>query len=138
MMTIGFLSRDSGVKVATIRYYEQIGLLAEPERTGGNQRRYPAAALARLRFIRHARDLGLSLNQIRELVALNDHPDRSCAEAHAIAQTHLADIRDRLRRLQALERELVRISGACDQKTAGSCRILSVISDHALCAGDHH
>ncbi|WP_343563652.1 MerR family transcriptional regulator [Kiloniella sp. b19] len=137
MLTIGRLSSESGVKVPTIRYYEEIGLLEEAERTAGNQRRYPPAALERLRFIRHARDLGLSLEQIEELVELSNHPDRSCTEAHAIANTHLEHVRDRLRRLKALESELERITASCDSHTAGECNILSAISDHSLCSGEH-
>ncbi len=137
MYSIGDLSRATGVKVTTIRYYEQKGLLCHDGRTAGNQRRYGARGLARLAFIRHARDLGLSLEAIRALVALEGKGDAICAESHAIARAHLADVRDRIRRLRALERELERIAASCDGSGQGGCSILAAFGDHQLCAGDH-
>ena len=79
MLTIGELSRRTGVKIPTIRYYEQMGLMAAAERSEGNQRRYGAEERDRLSFIRHARDLGLTIEAIRELIELSAHPDRPCA-----------------------------------------------------------
>ena len=75
MLTIGTLGRKTGTKVQTIRYYEQIGLIPEPGRTEGGQRRYGDAALDRLSFIRHARELGFPLQAIRDLLSLTDNPD---------------------------------------------------------------
>ena len=86
MLTIGTLAKKTGTKVQTIRYYEQIGLLPEPGRSAGGQRRYGDSELDRLSFVRHARQLGFSLDAIRELLDLSDHPDKSCAEADAIAK----------------------------------------------------
>ena len=86
MLTIGSLAKKTGTKVQTIRYYEQIGLMPEPGRTGGGQRRYGDAELDRLSFIRHSRQLGFPLDVIRELLDLSDHPDKSCDEADAIAR----------------------------------------------------
>jgi DNA-binding transcriptional MerR regulator len=83
MYSIGTLSKRTGVKVPTIRYYEQVGLLSEPDRTAGNQRRYGQTEIERLGFIRHARDLGFPIEAISSLISLNDHPDRSCADANA-------------------------------------------------------
>ena len=74
MLTIGKLGEAAGVKVPTIRYYEQIGLLPEPERSAGNQRLYGGKALDRLAFIRHARELGFPLEAIRDLLSLTDNP----------------------------------------------------------------
>ena len=79
-LKIGDLARATGTKVVTIRYYEKIGLLAAPDRTAGNYRSYDAAALERLRFIRRCRDLGFSLDQIRELLDLSSDVARSCAD----------------------------------------------------------
>ena len=137
MFSIGQLSRATGVKVTTIRYYEQMGLIAHEGRTAGNQRRYSQAGLDRLGFIRHARDLGLSLEAIRALVALEGKGGEICAQSHAIAEAHLADVRDRIGRLKALERELVRIKASCDGKGSGGCSILTAFGDHDLCDASH-
>ena len=137
MLTIGKLGQAAGVKVPTIRYYEQIGLLPEPDRSAGNQRLYPTSALDRLAFIRHARELGFPLEAIRDLLGLSDRPDQSCAAVDAIAQTQLAAVRARIARLTALEAELERMIGQCACGTISDCRVIEVLSDHALCAHDH-
>lgn len=130
MFSIGDLSRRTGVKVPTIRYYEQMGLIAAAARTGGNQRRYDRAGLERLSFIRHARDLGLSIEAIRELAALSAHPEAPCADAHRIARAHRAEIRARIDKLTRLEAELGRIEGRCEADTVGACRIIEALADH--------
>ena len=78
-LAIGELSRRTGVKVPTIRYYEQIGLLSQPARTEGQQRRYGRNDVDRLNFIRHARELGFEVGAIRELLSLAQQSDKSCA-----------------------------------------------------------
>lgn len=83
---IGGLAKATGVKVPTIRYYESIGLMPEPWRTRTNRRHYGEPAAQRLRFIRHARELGFEIEAIRTLLALQEEPDRSCAEADTIAR----------------------------------------------------
>lgn len=138
MLTIGKLGAAAAVKVPTIRYYEQIGLLPPPERSAGNQRLYPGAALDRLSFIRHARDLGFPLEAVRDLLSLSDHPDRSCAAADAIAQTQLVAVRARITRLRALEAELERMVVQCAHGTIAGCRVIEVLGDHGLCAGGDH
>lgn len=138
MLTIGELSRRAGVKVPTIRYYEQTGLMNAPERSEGNQRRYSRADLERLTFIRHGRDLGLPVEAIRDLIALSGHPDAPCDEANRIAAQHLADVRARIERLQMLEAELARIVASCDGNHAvKECRVLEALSDHGQCCGAH-
>ncbi|HYK80892.1 MAG TPA: MerR family transcriptional regulator, partial [Micropepsaceae bacterium] len=82
--SIGDLSRDTGCKVQTIRYYEQVGLMPEAGRTAGNQRVYDRGLADRLAFIRHSRELGFSLDAIRELLTVSDDPNRSCEEADRI------------------------------------------------------
>lgn len=134
---IGELSRLTGVKVPTIRYYEQEGLLHASLRSAGNQRRYGDDHLARLRFIRHARDLGMPMGNVRELVHLSGHPERSCAEANQIASAHLADVRDRIARLRSLEGELERIANSCQGGKIGECSIIAALGDHGLCRGEH-
>lgn len=138
MLTIGEMSRDSGVKVPTIRYYEQIGLLPEPERNAGNQRRYTRAMLDRLTFIRHARDLGFGTDAIATFLTVQDRPETPCATANQLAQHQLADVRDRIDRLTRLETELERMVAACSGNgPSGSCAILASLSDHGCCVTDH-
>lgn len=138
MFSIGEMSRRTGVKVPTIRYYEGMGLLAAPERTEGNQRRYARADLERLGFIRHARDLGFSIEAISALIALQGHPDRSCHQANDIAHAQLADVRQRITRLRALEAELSRIADGCTgEGAAGDCYVLASLADHGACLGEH-
>lgn len=138
MLTIGKLGEAAGVKVPTIRYYEQIGLLPTPERSAGNQRLYGQSAQDRLAFIRHARDLGFPLDAIRDLLSLSDRPDQSCAAADIIAKEQLAAVEGRLARLAALKAELERMIAQCAQGTIADCRVIEVLSDHSLCSQDHH
>ena len=137
MLSIGELSRETGVKVPTIRYYEQMGLITAPERSAGNQRRYSRAELERLAFIRHGRDLGLSIEDIRELLELSAIPDQTCAQANKIAADHLAVIREKILRLQKLEKELARIATGCKGHTIGECYVIESLSNHGLCADGH-
>lgn len=138
MLSIGQLSKGTNVKVPTIRYYEGMGLLAAPERTEGNQRRYDKTALERLAFIKHARDLGFSIEAISALINLQDHPDQSCREATDIAKAQLADVRDKLRQLKALEGELSRISEGCaGDGVSGNCYVLASLADHKFCEAEH-
>ncbi|MFZ0097579.1 MAG: helix-turn-helix domain-containing protein [Gemmobacter sp.] len=137
MLTIGKLGAQAGVKVPTIRYYEQIGLLPEAERSAGNQRLYSRQALDRLAFIRHARDLGFTLDAIRDLLSLSDRPEQSCDAADAIARAQLAEVERRLARLTALKAELERMVLQCAGGRIADCRVIEVLSDHSLCATDH-
>ncbi|MFN3261283.1 MAG: MerR family transcriptional regulator [Pikeienuella sp.] len=137
MMTIGRLATAAGVKVPTIRYYEQIGLLGAAERSAGNQRLYGRDAADRLAFIRHARELGFPLEAIRDLLSLSDRPDQPCDAADAIARAQLADVTRRLARLGALKVELERMIEQCSGGRIADCRVIEVIGDHALCETDH-
>ncbi|MGI3212687.1 MerR family transcriptional regulator [Roseovarius tibetensis] len=137
MLTIGSLAKKTGTKVQTIRYYEQIGLMPEPGRTEGGQRRYGDAELDRLAFIRHARQLGFSLEAIRELLDLSDHPNRPCHEADAIARRQLKQVEQRLARLEALRTELKRMVHECSGGQTADCRVLEVLRDHSECLTDH-
>ena len=138
MFSIGELSKRTKVKVPTIRYYEEMGLLAEAERTSGNQRRYDKAGLERLSFIRHARDLGFSIEAILSLIELQEHPDRSCQAATEIATSQLTDVRAKIKRLRALEKELVRMSKGCEgDGVSEDCYVLASLADHNLCHREH-
>ncbi len=137
MLTIGTLSKKTGTKVQTIRYYEQIGLLNEPGRSAGGQRRYFPHDLDRLAFIRHSRQLGFSLESIRELLDLSDQPARSCAEADVIARRHLLEVEKRIKRLHALKKELRRMVSECAGNNVSECKIIEVLRDHSACLTDH-
>lgn len=137
MFSIGQLSKTTGVKVPTIRYYEEIGLLPEPGRNAGNQRRYGQDGMDALGFIKHARDLGFSLEDIKALMGLDGHLGDDCAEADRIARSQLANVRDRIRKLQQLASELERISHLCDGGNGGCCKVLTALGDHSQCAGEH-
>lgn len=138
MVSIGELSKRTKVKVPTIRYYEDKGLLPAPVRTAGNQRRYTSEAAERLSFIRHARDLGFSIDAISSLIELQDHPDRSCEAANKIALDQLSDVRAKMKRLKALENELKRIAQGCDGRgMVRDCYVLASLADHGLCDRDH-
>lgn len=137
MLTIGTLARKAGTKVQTIRYYEQIGLLPEPDRTEGGQRRYDNAGLDRLSFIRHARQLGFTLDAIRELLDLSDDPMKSCEDADRIARRQLRQVELRMARLEALRIELGRMVRECEGGSTGNCRVLEVLRDHSECLTDH-
>ena len=137
MLTIGTLARRTGTKVQTIRYYEQIGLMPEPGRTAGGQRRYGEAELDRLAFVRHARQLGFTLEAIRELLDLSDHPEKSCDEADQIARRQLWQVELRMARLEALRTELERMVHECSGGNTADCRVLEVLRDHSECLTDH-
>lgn len=137
MLSIGTLAKRTGTKVQTIRYYEQIGLLPEPGRTEGGQRRYGREDLDRLAFVRHARQLGFSVDAIRELLDLSDNPGRSCAKVDRIAQRHLREVEARIARLEALRTELGRMVLECRRDTVADCRVLEILRDHANCLTEH-
>jgi DNA-binding transcriptional MerR regulator len=137
MYSIGDMARRSGVKVPTIRYYEQMGLLDAPDRSEGNQRRYEKAELERLVFIRHARDLGITIEQIRELLDLSGHPEKPCGEADRIAADHLRFVREKIAQLKKLESELERIATHCDGSSVRDCYVIRALGHHELCEGEH-
>ena len=128
-LKIGDLARATGTKVVTIRYYERIGLLPLADRSAGNYRTFDAAALERLRFIRRCRDLGFSLDQVRELLDLSSDIERPCAEVDEITAVHLAEVERKITDLKALAQELRRISATCNGGgKISNCRILDAIA----------
>lgn len=128
-MKIGALSQATDTKVTTIRFYEDIALLGRPARTASGRRTYDLVAVEQLNFIRNARRLGFSIDEIRSLIALADEPERDCAEAATIASRHLAEVEKRLRQLAALRDELAAMSASgCSAKTMAECRVIQAIS----------
>jgi len=130
-VSIGEAAKRSGVKVPTIRYYEQIGLLPPPERTDSQRRRYGDADLRRLAFIRHARELGFEVEAIRTLLSLQDDPHQSCAIADETARARLAEVERKIESLQALRAELLRMVEGCAAGRVSECRVIETLADQS-------
>jgi DNA-binding transcriptional MerR regulator len=137
-LSIGALSDRTGVKVPTIRYYEGVGLLPEPPRTETNRRTYGDAHVRQLRFIRHARELGFEVEDIRQLLDLSGDPHRPCGEVDAIARKHLSDIESKISRLEGLRAEVRRMIDQCACGEIKDCRVVEVLADHGECASERH
>jgi len=137
MRSIGKTAAATGVKVATIRYYEQVGLVTAA-RNAGNQRLYDDDAVRRLKFIAHARQLGFGLREIAELLSFADQPEQSCEQVDRIARRRLADVNDRIKRLRALQKELKNMIGACASGQVADCRIIETLADHRKCLSKEH
>jgi Cu(I)-responsive transcriptional regulator len=130
-MKIGELASATGTRAETVRYYEKIGLLAPPARTSGNYRSYGGEHLARLSFIRRARDLGFTIEAVRELLALSDDRTRSCEAVDCIARTHLAEVDRKIADLMALRGELGRVIDTCSRGTVADCKIIEALAPHS-------
>jgi MerR family mercuric resistance operon transcriptional regulator len=125
-MTIGQLAAAAGVNVETVRYYHRRGLLEQPERQMGRIARYPDAALRRLRFIKRAQSLGFSLDDVQALLTLEE--GQACATARRIGERKLADVRERLQRLRALEDVLQELVGRCSvTRRKVSCPLIDAL-----------
>ena len=124
---IGHLSRLSGVNIATIRYYEQVKMLPPPPRTASGRRVYDATHLRTLAFIRRARELGFSLEEIRALIRLGGPEKATCREVREIAAHHLEDIRAKLSDLKKLERLLAKTVAQCSGRMAPDCPVLDIL-----------
>lgn len=121
---IGGLSRRSGVNVETIRYYERKGLLRNPPRTAGGHRSYTLEYLKHLTFIRRSRQLGFSMDEIRDLLRLVDSGSYTCGEVRSLTMEHLEDVRAKIADLRRMERSLVEMSSACEGGAAPDCPIV--------------
>jgi Cu(I)-responsive transcriptional regulator len=127
-LTIGDLGKATGTKVETVRYYERIGLLPKPSRSTGNYRTYGASELNRLSFIRRARDLGFSLDQVRALLRLSDDRTGDCAAVDRIASEHLREVDRKLADLKTLRRELKSVIDSCDGGSVAEYRIIDALA----------
>ena len=124
-LKIGEVSKRSGIGVETVRFYEREGLIDEPPRKSSGYRAYPASVVPRLGFIRHAKDLGFTLKEIRELLSLRVDRKASCSAVKARAQNKIVDIEERIGSLQRMRRTLRRLVDACDErKPTSECPIL--------------
>lgn len=126
---IGQASETSGVSSKMIRHYEQIGLMPPATRTFANYRLYSDGDLHRLRFIRRARSLGFSLDQIRDLLALWDDPKRASSEVKRLARAHAVELGEKIRELQAMQRTLETLAHRCHGDDRPSCPILEDLAD---------
>lgn len=125
--TIGDIGKATGTKVETVRYYERIGLLPQPARSGGNYRTYGQREVERLSFIRRARALGFSLDQVRALLALSDDGTRDCATVDQMAREHLRAVEAKIADLKALQRELTALLKSCSGGSVAECRIIEAL-----------
>lgn len=126
-MKIGELARATGAKVETVRYYESIGLLGDTARTAANYRVYDRAQLDRLSFIRRARTLGFSIEEVRQLLDMASDRSRSCADVDQIARAHRDAIDRKIADLQALRHELDALLTACPASVIGDCHIIEAL-----------
>lgn len=134
-LPIGALASRTGTKVNTIRFYEDIGLLPCAARTASGRRSYGPDDVRRLAFIRSARGLGFSIDEIRSLTALAAGPEQDCAEVRALAARHLLDVDERLGRMARLRDELARIVELCDGGRISECRVIEAIEAAPTSAG---
>jgi MerR family copper efflux transcriptional regulator len=131
-LSIGSVAAQAGCTVPTIRYYEEIGLLPLAPRTDGGRRHYGDEAVRRLTFIRRCRDFGFSIEHVRELLDLIDHPQRPCLEVRDIAAARLGEVRDKMAELLALESSLSNFVDSCETACAGGTVVdCTVIDDLA-------
>jgi MerR family transcriptional regulator, copper efflux regulator len=112
-LTIGQLAKQAGVGVETIRFYEREGLIARPERRPSGYRQYTPDAVRRVRFIRHAKELGFALKEVQELLELRVDPVSSCAHVREHAQAKIADIEARIAALERMKAALARLARSC-------------------------
>lgn len=132
-MKIGQISKVTGIPVETIRYYEKIGLVPEPEREASGYRHYRRSHLDRLLFIRRCRNLDMAQDEIRELIRLADQPDADCSEVDALLARHLSHVRERLRELASLEDTLEQLQQACSEgRTVSECGILGGLTSETV------
>lgn len=124
---IGALSQRTGVNIETIRYYEKIGILPAPPRTEGGHRHYAGLHLNRLVFIRRSRELGFTLEEIRNLLGLVEG-GHACGEVQAAALAHVNNIRRKIADLRRMERTLAETAARCEGGTAPDCPIIDVLS----------
>ena len=112
-LTIGEVARRAGVGVETIRFYEREGLIAKPRRRPSGYRQYPAEAVRRVRFIRHAKELGFTLREISELLSLRVDPHSTCADVRRRARTKIGSIQEKIESLASMKAALERLAASC-------------------------
>jgi len=127
LITIGKLSKKTGVNIETIRYYEKIGLMPKPYRSEGGNRLYNMEKVKRLAFIKRCRELGFPLNTIREFLRLVDEQSFTCAEIADISQHHLKNIRTMIKDLKKIEAHLKGMLSQCNQDNTPDCAFIDIL-----------
>ena len=128
-LSIGQLAKASEVGIETLRFYEREGLLAKPPRLPSGYRQYPAESLARVRFIRRAKDLGFTLKQVRELLELRVDPQKSCGDVRALAKMKIKEVEEKMSDLARIKLALEGLARACRGKgPTADCPILDAMS----------
>ena len=130
-MRIGEAARISGCHLETIRYYERIGVLTKPRRKANGYLQYTDAEVGHLRFITRSRDLGFSLDEIRDLLRLAKLKDASCNDVDRLAREQLQKVEKRISEMQAIARVLKSTIDACARKSCGDCAILEALQKHS-------
>lgn len=125
---IGDLARSANIPAATIRYYEKIGLLTSPARSQGNYRRYGSDDLDRLVFVRRAREIGFSIEQVKALLNLSDRQEEDCGTVMKLAQEHLAEVEQKIDDLTNLKQRLSTLVSSCRGGKVSNCMILEALS----------
>jgi MerR family mercuric resistance operon transcriptional regulator len=124
---IGEMSKRTGVNIETIRYYERIEIMPQPDRTAGGNRQYNHNQLKRLSFIKTSRELGFSIGEIQALLEMVDRQDFTCGEVHGLTIGHLASVREKIKGLRKLEKALVDMASECSQGDVPDCPILETL-----------
>ena len=136
-MRIGQVAKEAGVNVETIRYYERRGLMPEPPRRPSGYREYPEDSVARIRFIKGAQELGFSLAEIENLLAMRVSSAVNCEDVRRQAQSKLDEIRVKILSLQQLQGALAELVGACDRGgPEGECPILDALEHQIPASGN--
>lgn len=134
IMNIGEASKASGVSTKMIRHYESVGLFPEAARTDSGYRQYGGREVNTLRFIRHSRDLGFSIEQIRELLGLWQNQKRPSRQVKALAQAHIDELDVKLNELQAMKATLVHLVHCCHGDDRPDCPIIESLSKEQVAA----
>jgi len=124
---IGEMSRKTGVKIETVRYFEKIGMMPAPERSEGGNRRYSTDHLQRLFFINRCRQIGFNQSEIKALLSMVDNKGVTCGEVHTITTEHIADIRQKIRDLRKLEKVLTQMANECSRGDIPDCPIIETL-----------
>ena len=135
---IGEVSQATGCPAATIRFYEKEGLLGRPARSGGNYRLYGEDDLDRLRFIVHCRHHGMTLAEIRELLAFKEHPQQGCGWIGELVERHIAGVSEQIAALTLLREELRQLRHTCTGSEQGACGIIEHLSAPCPHCANHH
>jgi len=112
-LTIGQVAKRSGIGIETVRFYERKGLVEEPPRTDSGYRQYPEDVVARIQFIRRAKELGFKLKEISELLSLRVDPDTTCSDVRKQTELKIADVKEKIRVLQGIKTALKKLAASC-------------------------